>query len=74
MTPTPPRQPMLLLLKGPVPGQEPRLTAMTDSIRAPGAVSYRTFATARELERLLADDLALLLSESVTARRSAPRR
>ena len=29
-----------------------------------GTVSYRTFATARELERLLADDLAVLLSES----------
>jgi class 3 adenylate cyclase len=27
-------------------------------------VSYRTFGTARELERLLADDLAVLLSES----------
>src|SRR5262249_26294879 len=35
-----------------------------DSIRASGSVSYRTFATARELERLLADDLAVLLSET----------
>ena len=37
---------------------------MIDSIRAAGTVSYRTFATPRELERLLADDLAVLLSES----------
>ena len=37
---------------------------MIDSIRAVGTVSYRIFATARELERLLADDLAVLLSES----------
>jgi predicted ATPase/class 3 adenylate cyclase len=55
---------MLLYLKRPAPGQEPRLAAMIDGIRAAGTVSYRTFATARELERLLADDLAVLLSES----------
>src|SRR5262249_13570578 len=56
-------KPMLLYLKRPAPEQEPRLTAMIDSIRAAGTVSYRTFATPRELERLLADDLAVLLSE-----------
>jgi class 3 adenylate cyclase len=55
---------MLLYLKRPAPDQEPRLTAMIDGIRAAGTVSYRTFATPRELERLLADDLAVLLSES----------
>jgi class 3 adenylate cyclase len=37
---------------------------MIDSIRAAGATSYRHFGTARELERLLVDDLAVLLSES----------
>ena len=52
-------KPMLLYLKRPAPDQEPGLTAMIDSIRAAGAVSYRQFATARELERLLADDLAV---------------
>ena len=57
-------KPMLLYLKRPAPDQEPRLTAMIDSIRTAGTVSYRTFATPRELERLLADDLAVLLSES----------
>jgi predicted ATPase/class 3 adenylate cyclase len=57
-------KPMLLYLKRPAPDQEPRLKAMIDSIRAAGSTSYRTFATPRELERLLADDLALLLSES----------
>src|SRR5262249_22204592 len=55
---------MLLYVKRPAPEQEPRLAAMIDGIRAAGTVSYRTFATARELERLLADDLAILLSES----------
>jgi len=57
-------KPMLLYLKRPAPDQEPRLAAMIDGIRAVGTVSYRTFATPRELERLLADDLAVLLSES----------
>src|SRR4249920_2159273 len=56
-------KPMLLYLKRPAPELEPRLTAMIDSIRAAETVSYRTFATPRELERLLADDLAVLLSE-----------
>src|SRR6266581_2211843 len=57
-------KPMLLYLKRPAPGLEPRLAAMIEGIRAAGTVSYRTFATPRELERLLADDLAVLLSES----------
>jgi predicted ATPase/class 3 adenylate cyclase len=57
-------KPMLLYLKRPAPEQEPRLAAMIDGIRAAGAVSYRTFGTPRELERLLADDRAVLLSES----------
>ena len=57
-------KPMLLYLKRPAPDQEPRLAAMIDSVRDAGTVSYRTFATPRELERLLADDLAVLLSES----------
>jgi predicted ATPase/class 3 adenylate cyclase len=56
--------PMLLYLKRPAPDQEPQLAAMLESIRDAGTVSYRTFATPRELERLLADDLAVLLSES----------
>jgi predicted ATPase/class 3 adenylate cyclase len=57
-------KPMLLYLKRPAPELEPRLAAMIDGIRTAGTVSYRTFATPRELERLLADDLAVLLSES----------
>jgi hypothetical protein len=44
-----------LHLKRPAPGLKPRVKAMIDGIRAAGAVSYRTFATARERERLLAD-------------------
>jgi predicted ATPase/class 3 adenylate cyclase len=57
-------KPMLLYLKRPAPDQEPRLTTFLDGICAAGTVSYRAFTTARELERLLAEDLAVLLSES----------
>jgi len=57
-------KPMLLYVKRPAPDQEPRLAAMIEGIRAAGTVSSRMFATARELERLLADDLAVMLSES----------
>jgi hypothetical protein len=57
-------KPMLLYLKRPAPDQEPGLTTMIDGIRSAGAVSYRHFATATELERLLTDDLAVVLSES----------
>src|SRR5262245_8872106 len=56
-------KPKLLYLKRPAPDREPRLAAMIEGVRAAGSVSYRAFATARELERLLADDLAVLLSE-----------
>ena len=70
-------KPMLLYLKRPAPDQEPRLTALIDSIRAAGTMSYRTFATPRELERLLVDDLAVVLSESFRSAAegtAAPRR
>jgi Domain of unknown function (DUF4062) len=63
-------KPMLLYLKRPAPDQEPGLKAMIDGIRAAGTVSYRAFATPRELERLLADDLAVLLSESFAGARA----
>src|SRR4029079_8358333 len=55
--------PRLLYLKSPAPEQEPRLAAMIADIQSAGADSYRTFASTRELGRLVGDDLALLLSE-----------
>jgi hypothetical protein len=55
--------PMLLYLKRPAPERESGLRAMIEGIRAAGTVSYRLFGTARELERLLSDDLAVLQSE-----------
>jgi predicted ATPase len=43
--------------------REPRLENFLDAIRAEGLVSYRQFKGADELASLVADDLALLLTE-----------
>jgi predicted ATPase len=59
--------PQLLYVKSPAPDREPGLTAMIERLQAEGAVSYRSFATPRELGRLVRDDLALLLSERFAA-------
>jgi predicted ATPase len=55
--------PRLLYIKGPAPDREPRLSAMIEKIESTAADSYRPFRSARELGRLVRDDLALLLSE-----------
>ena len=59
--------PRLLYVKGPAPDREPRLAEMLARIEAEGSVSYRHFGTARELGRLVRDDLAMLLSEQFAA-------
>ncbi|MFE5408665.1 ATP-binding protein [Microbacterium sp. NPDC056569] len=56
-------KPRLLYLKAPAPARQAGLSALIDEIRAAGTDAYRTFATPRELGRLVRDDLALLLSE-----------
>src|SRR5439155_19490315 len=56
-------KPRLIYLKTPAPQREPRLQALLDRIRDEDAVSYRHFATPGELHDLIADDLALLLTE-----------
>jgi predicted ATPase len=52
--------------------REPRLTSFLESIRADGVVSYRHFETTDELGRLVADDLALLLTERFVSTPAAP--
>jgi predicted ATPase len=66
--------PRLLYVKEPAPDREPRLAEMLSRIEAEGSVSYRHFRTARELGRLVRDDLATLLSEQFAAAqlRAAP--
>ena len=63
--------PRLLYVKAPAPDREPRLAELLDRVKSEASDSYRTFGTARELGRLVRDDLAVLLSERFAAARAA---
>ena len=52
--------------------REPRLTSFLEAIRAEGVVSYRHFEDAAELGHLVADDLAILLTERFVRPPGAP--
>jgi predicted ATPase len=52
--------------------REPSLTTFLEAIRAEGVVSYRHFGQADELGGMVADDLALLLTERFVSPSSAP--
>lgn len=54
--------PKLVYVKA-VPDREERLEALLDRVRADDQVSYKAFADADELERLLREDLVVLLAE-----------
>jgi len=54
--------PKLVYVLSPAPERDPRLRAMLTRIQSDG-LSYRAFATSDELGTLIADDLAVLLSE-----------
>jgi len=55
-------KPRLVYVKTPAPGRDPRLAEMLERI-SNGGLSYRSFTTPEELAALVADDLAVLLSE-----------
>ncbi len=55
--------PQLLYVKGLAPDREPRLAEMLGRIRTEGGLSYQHFTDAAELQRLVENDLAVLLSE-----------
>src|SRR5215207_612495 len=59
--------PRLLYIKTPAPDRDPRLTELLERIKSEAAESYRNFGTARELGRLVRDDLAVMLSERFAA-------
>ena len=59
--------PRLLYIKAPAPDREVRLTEMLDRLQSEATESYRSFKSARELGRLVRDDLAALLSERFAA-------
>jgi predicted ATPase len=54
--------PKLVYVQSPAPDRDPRLKEMLSRIQSDG-LSYRGFATSEELNTLIADDLAVLLSE-----------
>jgi predicted ATPase len=55
--------PRLIYVKSPAPGREPRLAEMLSRIEDDGGVSYQLFSAAAELQGLVENDLAVLLSE-----------
>lgn len=56
-------KPKLIYIKAPTPTREPRLQALLDRIRDDDVACYRRFSTTKELQELLEDDLALVLTE-----------
>ena len=55
--------PRLVYVKAPAPHREPRLEEMLARIENSAGVSYRQFSDAAELQNLVENDLAVLLSE-----------
>jgi len=55
--------PRLIYVKSPAPERDPRLAGMLDQIKADDTVSYQNFTDPAELQQLVEDDLAVLLSE-----------
>jgi predicted ATPase len=55
--------PRLIYVKSPAPARDPKLVAMLGRIRDEAGVSYQHFADPKELQRLVENDLAVLLSE-----------
>src|SRR5205809_4332741 len=62
--------PRLIYVKSPAPAREPRLAEMLARIRDEDGVSYQRFSDPAELQRLVEDDLAVLLSERFEMARS----
>ncbi|MGH2755855.1 MAG: tetratricopeptide repeat protein [Actinomycetota bacterium] len=60
-------KPRLIYVKEPAPEREPALERMLAAIRTDGGMSYKTFSDAEELGRLLANDLAIMLTERFTS-------
>jgi predicted ATPase len=55
--------PRLIYVKSPAPDREPRLAQLLAGIKDEGGVSYQHFSDPAELQQLVENDLAVLLSE-----------
>jgi hypothetical protein len=62
--------PRLIYVKTPAPDREPRLAEMLARIRDEGDVSYQRFSDPAELQQLVGNDLAVLLSDRFEMSRS----
>ena len=60
-------RPKLIYLKTPAPDREPRLSKLIERIQRDDRASYRPFSDPVELRSLVADDLAVLLTERFSA-------
>src|SRR5918999_2437373 len=60
-------RPKLIYMKSPAPDRESRLKELIGRIRDDDRVSYRSFTSPNELRTLIADDLAVLVSERFAA-------
>jgi hypothetical protein len=56
-------KPCLVYVKEPAPRREQRLAELLARVKSEGRVSYKRFRTAEQLGELVADDLALMLTE-----------
>ena len=65
-------RPKLIYIKMPAPNREPQLSRLIARIQGDDRASYRPFSDPDELRSLVADDLAVLLTERFSAS-SAPR-
>ena len=57
------KRPKLIYIKRTEAGREPGLDKLLDRIRSDDIASYREFSTAQELQELIENDLAILLTE-----------
>jgi hypothetical protein len=62
--------PQLIYVKSPAPEREPRLTEMLARIKDEGGILYQHFSDPAELQQLVENDLAVLLSERFEMSRS----
>ena len=60
-------RPKLIYIKAPFPEREPRLKELLQRIQADDRAAYNHFSSAAELQELIANDLALLLTEQFEA-------
>lgn len=59
-------KPRLIYVKEPAPQREPQLQSLLDRIRTENVTTYQKFSTAAELQELVANDLAQVLTDHFT--------